>query len=329
NGPTSGAGNTPGGPPAGSQFYFWPPAATNDLLRYSTIIWHAGSLNQFTITPTDQALIQSWIQQPGKSRNLYLIGDNVAWEMIVLGQNYNGFLDFTMGARYLRNVWEDFPQDTLHPIITGYTGSPTAGRLMHANSDCPLIEDFDLIATSNGAPARGKSGNFLRYPNNFPAATRFATKYTVTGSDSARTVLQAFNFNNIEEGGERIRLIKNVMTDYFQVPACYYPTAVEDDPTSGAPPLPDALFQNAPNPFNPETTIRYSLSSPGWATIRIFNAGGALVRTLVDRHHAAGVYTARWDGKDDGGHRLSSGVYFYKLQTASGTSAAKKLLMLK
>ena len=329
NGPTSGAGNTPGGPPAGSQFYFWPASVTNDLLRYSTIIWHAGSLSQFTIPQPDQALLQSWIQQPGKSRNLYLIGDNVAWELIILNQNYNSFLDFTMGARYLRNVWEDFPQDTLHPIITGYTGSPTAGRFMHANSDCPFIEDFDLIATAVGAPARGKSGNFLRYPNNFPAATRFATKYTVTGTDSARTVLQAFNFNNIEEGGERIRLIKNVITDYFQVPACYYPTGIEDDPTAGAPPVPDALFQNAPNPFNPETTIRYSLSSPGWATIRIFNAGGALVRTLVDKHHAAGMYTVRWDGKDDQGRRLSSGVYFYRLQTASGASEAKKLLMLK
>ena len=329
NGPTTGAGNTPGGPPVGDPFYFWPPATTNDLLRYSTIIWHAGSLSQFTVRPPDQALLQSWIQQPGKSRNLYVIGDNVAWEMIVLNQNFNSFLDFTLGARYLRNVWEEFPQDTLHPIITGYTGSPTAGRFMHANSDCPQIEDFDLLAIATGAPARGKTGNFLRYPNNFPAATRFATKYVSFGTDSARAVLQAFNFNNIEEGGERIRLIKNVMTDYFQVPACFYPTAVEEDPASGAPAVPNMLYQNAPNPFNPETTIRYSLANAGQATIRIYGAGGALVRTLVDRFHTAGVYTTRWDGKDDAGHKLSSGVYFYKLETSSGTSAAKKLLMLK
>jgi hypothetical protein len=172
-------------------------------------------------------------------------------------------------------------------------------------------------------------GSFLRYPNNFPAATRFATKYVSFGSDSARSVLQAFSFGNIEETGERIRLIKNIMTDYFQVPACYYPTGVEDDPAAQAPPIPNQLFQNAPNPFNPETTIRYSLAGPGRATIRVYNAGGALVRTLVDRHHAAGQYTVRWDGKDDAGHRLSSGVYFYKLESASGASEARKLLMLK
>ena len=329
NGPTSGAGNTPGGPPAGDPYYFWPGSSTNDLIRYSTIIWHAGSLSEFTVRQPDQALIQSWIQQPGKNRNLYLVGDNIAYELIVLNQNYNSFLDFTMGARYLRNVWEDFPQDTLHPLITGYATSPSAGRLMHVNSDCPQIEDFDLITTSTGAPARGKSGNFLRYPNTFPAATRFATKYVSFGSDSARTILQAFNFNDIEEGGERIRLIKNVVTDYFQVPACYFPTGVEDDPVSGAPAVPNMLFQNAPNPFNPETTIRYAVAGPGWATIRIYGAGGALVRTLVDRHHAAGYYTVRWDGKDDAGRKLSSGVYFYKLESASGASEAKKLLMLK
>ena len=266
---------------------------------------------------------------PGKNRNLYIVGDNVSWELIVQGADYNSFLDFTMGARYLRNLWENFPQDTLRPVVTGYAGSPTAGRLMHANSDCPFIEDFDLLATSSGAPARGKSGNFLKYPNNFAAATRFATKYVSFGSDSARSVLQAFNYNNIEEFGERVSLIKNVMTDYFQVPACYYPTAVEEDPSAGAPALPSKLFQNAPNPFNPETSIRYSLANAGWATIRVYGVGGALVRTLVDRHHAAGIYTVRWDGKDDQGRRLSSGVYFYKLKTAWGANDAKKLLMLK
>jgi flagellar hook assembly protein FlgD len=89
------------------------------------------------------------------------------------------------------------------------------------------------------------------------------------------------------------------------------------------------LFQNVPNPFNPETTIRYSVAGPGAVTIRIYSAGGTLVRTLVDRYHASGRYSTRWDGKDDLGRKLGSGVYFYKLETASGSREAKKLLMLK
>ena len=329
NGPTSGAGNTPGGPPAGDPFYFWPPSSSNDLIRYSTIIWHAGSLSQFTIRQPDMALLQSWIQAAGKSRNLYLVGDDVAFELVVLGADYNAFLNFTVGANYLRDIWENFPQDTLHPVVSGINASPTAGRSMHANSDCPLIEDFDMVSVSSSAQSRGKTGLWLKWPNNFGAGTRFAVKYNSFGSDSARSVFQTFNFNDIEEGGERIRYIKNIMTDYFQVAPCYYATSVESDPVADAPPIPDQLFQNAPNPFNPETTIRYSTSTAGRVAIRIYSVSGMLVRTLVDRQDAPGLHSVRWDGKDNAGHRLGSGVYFYKLETASGVADSKKLLMLK
>ena len=84
NGPTSGAGNTPGGTAPGDPFSIWPGATVNDLIRYSAIIWHAGSLSQFTIPQTDQQLIQSWVQQPGKNRNFFIAGDNVAQELITL-----------------------------------------------------------------------------------------------------------------------------------------------------------------------------------------------------------------------------------------------------
>jgi FlgD Ig-like domain len=329
NGPTTGAGNTPGGSPAGDPFYFWPASSVNDLLRYSTIIWHAGSLAQLTIQPQDEALIQSWIQQPGKSRNFWLAGDDVAHDLIVQGADYNSFLSFTVGASYTRDLWENFPQDTLHPVVQGLAGTPTAGRNMHVNSDCPIIEKFDLIAVSSSALSRGKTGTFLKWPNNFPASTRFATKYVSFGSDSARSVFESFNFNDIEEGGERLQLVKNIMTGYFGIPNCYYASAVDEDASSGAPPVPDVLFQNAPNPFNPETTIRYSVSTAGKTAIRIYSVSGALVRTLVDRYHAPGIYSARWDGRDGSGRTLASGVYFYRLETTSGVVDSKKLLMLK
>lgn len=327
--PTTGAGNTPGGAPPGDPYYFWPGASTNDLIRYSTIIWHAGSLTQFTIRQQDEALLESWIQQPGKSRNLYIIGDNLAFELQVLGADYNSFLNFTTGANYLRQVWENFPQDTLQPVVTGVAGSPSAGRSMHVNGGCPIVNDFNMINVSSSANSRGKTGTFLRWPNATAAGTRFATKYVSFGTDSARCVFQAYNFNDIEEGGERLRFIKNVMTDYFQIPACYYATGVESEPSAGAPALPDQLFQNAPNPFNPETTIRYSTSEGGRTAIRIYAVSGQLVRTLVDRQDGAGMHAVRWDGRDDSGNKLASGVYFYRLQTSSGITDSKKLLMLK
>jgi hypothetical protein len=329
NGPTTGAGNTPGGSPPNDPYYFWPASSVDDLIRYSAIIWHAGSLSAFTIRPVDQALIQSWMQQPGKNRNFWLAGDDVANDLIVQGQDYNSFLSYTVGVNYLRDLWEVFPQDTLHPIVTGYAGSPSAGRYMHVNSDCPLIENFDLVSVSSSAQSRGKTGNFLKYPNNFAASTRFATRYVTFGSDSARSLFMGFNFNNVEEGGEQLQLAKNVLTSYFGIPNCFYASAVEEDPSTDAPPIPDVLFQNAPNPFNPETSIRYSVSAAGRAAIRVYAVSGAIVRTLVDRHHAPGAYSVRWDGRDDRGRNLATGVYFYRLETASGVVDSKKLLMLK
>jgi len=329
NAPSSGIGNTPGGSTTGETVYFWPPSDVSRLVQYSTIIWHTGNLNSFTIRTEDQALLQSWIQQTGKSRNLWMTGDNIGDDMVTRMQEYNSFLGFTCGVRYVRDLWESLPQDSLLPLVTGVAGGPMAGRSFHADADCPQIDDFDLLTTSTQAPANGKAGTILRYPNGLAAATRFATKYVSFGSDSARVAFLGFSFNTIKEGGERLLLTRDIMNTYFKVTPCYDATSVEEDPVGQAPPVPNSLAQNIPNPFNPNTTIRYSVSQSGPVAIRVYNAGGALVRTLVSAPHAPGAYEARWDGKDEGGRRLGSGVYFYRIESAGGFRAAKKLILLK
>jgi hypothetical protein len=115
---------------------------------------------------------------------------------------------------------------------------------------------------------------------------------------------------------------------YFKENACYVATAVEESPGSEAPRFRSQLFQNAPNPFNPSTTIRYSVSQRGPVTLDIFSVGGARVRTLVSRPHDPGVYDVRWNGTDDSGRPVASGVYFYKLRS-TGFADSKKLILLK
>ncbi|HEU4725351.1 MAG TPA: FlgD immunoglobulin-like domain containing protein [Candidatus Eisenbacteria bacterium] len=327
NGPSSGIGNSLGGSHVGDP-YRWPVTDVNSIIQYKTIIWHSGDLSAFTITPEDEQVIQSWIQQSGKDRNFLISGDDVAYELATLGKDFNSFLGFTCGARFTRDIWENVPQDTLHPVVTGLAGSPTAGRSMHLNGDCPLVSRFDMVASSSTAQISGKSGAMLRYPNNQPAATRYATKYSSIGSDSARAVFMGFSFNSIEEGGERIQLMKNIVNGYFKENACYAATAVEEEGAPGSPRFRNELFQNAPNPFNPETSIRYTISQRGPVTIDIFNVNGARVRTLVEKAHEPGVYTTRWNGTDDSGRHVASGVYFYQLR-AGGVVDSKKLILLK
>ncbi len=105
-------------------------------------------------------------------------------------------------------------------------------------------------------------------------------------------------------------------------------TPVDDVPQ----PASFALLEARPNPFNPATEIAFTLPGmPGQsqqAVLRIFDARGQLVRTLVDDRLAAGSHRVVWDGRDASGRVVSAGVYLYQLQ-AAGQSASGKMVMLK
>jgi len=89
-----------------------------------------------------------------------------------------------------------------------------------------------------------------------------------------------------------------------------------------------ALEQNYPNPFNSATIIRYELPKSVRSTLKLYNLRGQVVRTLLDRQQGAGYYTIDWDGKDDAGRMVPSGVYVYTL-TAGEFRASKKLLLIR
>jgi len=91
-----------------------------------------------------------------------------------------------------------------------------------------------------------------------------------------------------------------------------------------------ALMQNHPNPFNPVTRIQFTVASEQSSvptTLRIYNIRGQLVRTLMNESKIAGTYEVIWDGKDDRGKEVASGVYFYKIKAGDFTEAKKMILM--
>ena len=101
------------------------------------------------------------------------------------------------------------------------------------------------------------------------------------------------------------------------------------EPGPQAPRFINALSQNRPNPFNPETIISYSLAARGKVTIRIYDVAGRRLRTLVDAVKDPGVYQARWTGELDSGGKASSSIYFYKITYPDGTSSARKMAILR
>ncbi|MDP2172625.1 MAG: chitobiase/beta-hexosaminidase C-terminal domain-containing protein, partial [Candidatus Cloacimonadaceae bacterium] len=99
-----------------------------------------------------------------------------------------------------------------------------------------------------------------------------------------------------------------------------------DDP--GTPNLLTALIGNHPNPFNPSTSISFSLKEAGIVHIDIYNQKGQLVKNLLDESKNAGVHSAVWNGNDNNGKPVSSGIYYYRMQSGSYGST-RKMLMLK
>ncbi len=87
------------------------------------------------------------------------------------------------------------------------------------------------------------------------------------------------------------------------------------------------LKQNYPNPFNPTTSIEYTLTRNGEVSLTVFNVLGQKIKTLVKGKEAAGDHLVVWDGRDDMGHVVPSGVYFYRLQTKNGSKVRKMMLM--
>ncbi|MBN1292449.1 MAG: T9SS type A sorting domain-containing protein [Candidatus Latescibacteria bacterium] len=88
-----------------------------------------------------------------------------------------------------------------------------------------------------------------------------------------------------------------------------------------------ALHNNYPNPFNPTTTINYFLMENQHTKLTVFNAVGQTVRTLVNQPQTAGNHTVQWDGRNDFGHAVSSGVYFYRLEAGNFVKTKRMMLV--
>ena len=104
--------------------------------------------------------------------------------------------------------------------------------------------------------------------------------------------------------------------------------AAASKPAVASEPEPSGLAPNVPNPFNPNTLIPYRLDTDGPVRLDIYNLLGQRIRTLVDEVQAAGAYRVRWDARDAGGRRVSSGVYFIRLHHP-GSVHTRRMLYLE
>ena len=156
-----------------------------------------------------------------------------------------------------------------------------------------------------------------------------------------RVMNSVVNGSEVSGDGDIVRLVFRVLSDFEDNARFEIADGLVFDPSQFANPLVGgvldiqttptefALLQNFPNPFNPETTIGYELAESADVTLQIYNVVGQVVRTLMAAEpQSVGRYQVRWDGMDDRGMPVSSGIYFYQI-SAGKFQDVRKLMLLK
>ena len=148
----------------------------------------------------------------------------------------------------------------------------------------------------------------IRFKEGTEATGAFLAKDLDIGAKSELTLSSAFT--GILKAGSRGWLLEPDAQPVAELPTSF------------------ALMQNFPNPFNPTTTIRYQLPEQRDVNITVFNLLGQAVRTLVNQTLDAGTYGVVWDGRNDQGQLVGSGVFFYRMK-AGGYVEQRKMIMVK
>ena len=137
---------------------------------------------------------------------------------------------------------------------------------------------------------------------------RFSVEFTITDPTASTLAHIGSNFllDDIELTGE---VSTDVKRNDLNIPDGFY------------------VYQNFPNPFNPATTIRYSIPEVSFVTLRIYDITGNLITTIVNKQQGKGTYEAIWNGKNNEGIQVVSGVYLYRVQAGSFNELHKMVLL--
>jgi hypothetical protein len=228
---------------------------------------------------------------------------------------------------------------------TSYSFSPSScvasfsGDVFSLNGGCPVLRNYD------GYTAGGTAVSTHRYRAGVTLGTT-AILMNSRPADNANTILMGFGWFDIRRpfcvppgcpspspSNQPAKILASKILGCVLTAGCQEPLDASDTGDDGdqvdALPRVSALYQNVPNPFNPTTKIHFDLSRSGQVKLQVFDVAGHVVRTLVNnRLEAKRGHEVTWNGLDDAGKRVSSGVYFYQLVTDELT-ATKKMVVMK
>jgi len=275
-----------------------------------------------------------------------------ATTVIQLDESRQRFVGFTLdapddgfaiegGKGYIVNVPES--------KVVAFTGAAWTNQ--PPVEAAPEVRDFGYPAQIDGVWAFVVSGRFeddfndsLKKDGYLVTVRNTRTNAVATDVVRSRYFAAAFadlNRQNVVQTGDRLEIVVRNQAGEMVSDTLSYTVTAEAILKAYLPltlknveiPRQSLLLPNYPNPFNPETWIPYQIRESAEVMIRIYNANGRLVRTLALGQRQAGFYLGRsraasWDGHNDAGEKVSSGVYFYQIQ-AGDFNATRKLVIVK
>lgn len=279
---------------------------------YDAVIWVLGDEDS-TFTPIEQSLVTVYLESGG---SLFLSGSEVGYDLVEMGSAADTeFYNQILHADYLAN-------DAGVNCALGVSGTIFAGL------DIAFDDGTHGIYPENSPDAIAPWGNSvinLTYQGfSFGAGVEYQGPFG-GGSQEGRLVYLCFPLETIYPESTRTAVMGRAL-GFFELTTPVQPGMADDSPLPGE----FALYQNYPNPFNPTTTIAFTLPGQGalHTTLRIYNILGQRMRTLLDARLESGCHIATWDGRDDSGQSVSSGVYFYSLRAGS-LAGRRKMVLLK
>ena len=309
-------------------------ATAPQIAGYTTMLYTFGNLSSYSLNPNDPAadksddigLLNTWLGYG--SKNLLATGDNLVSDLVSTPVGTT-FVSTWLGVQYVAK--------DIAPVIGGQTAplvKHVAGNPVGMNTDfiaygsCPGLNTFDEVAATT--------------------ATEIAEWTDAAGTPIADGVTTAAAGFDYHPGGGVDVVYFPVDLMYWFTPEGYVspsgsPFAARVDALdeilrhfsfiapgsgTGAGELP-AVFsaRNFPNPFNPSTEIKWSIPRAGDLSIKVFNVRGELVKTLVDGTVTTTSGTELWNGLNNSGAQVASGVYFYEVRSGSNVVVNKMALV--
>ncbi len=345
-----------------------PPSngATDQMLNGYDCIWYTGGLLDSGVmlsdrrtlslfggqSSIDQQKLETWIGGCTAGNNRLLVLEGSSWASFIDVNTTNGpqFLS-NRGVDVLSNDYaQNLAANDLRRCARITTSRP-ADRFDDAEilgTGCSDDINVDVYATVSGGEAvthfvesledgddpvncaddidRPAWLNVVRRRNTTATcqhsasmAFAFAELYPLNCTDQCL-------FDDYKINGENAELV----IDLFTWAGCPINTTVIGVDPAEAPRFVNELYQAQPNPANPSATIRYTIAQKGHVSLKIFDVSGRLVRSLVDevQEPATSPFEAVWNGLNDGGQHVGSGVFFYQID-APGFTSSKKLVILK